>query len=73
MSEYIEINEDAWASIKQRDPDETIYMINLLKFRVTVVEGLGVDGRKGRDVEESAAFAAALTADDCVWAPRSKE
>ena len=50
MSEYIEINEDAWASIKQRDPDETIYMINLLKFRDTVEEGLGVDGRKGRDV-----------------------
>ena len=50
MSEYIEINEDAWASMKQRDPDETIYMINLLKFRDTVEEGLGVDGRKGRDV-----------------------
>ena len=50
MSNYIEINEDAWASIKQRDPDETIYMINLLKFRDTVEEGIGVDGRKGRDV-----------------------
>ena len=49
MSEYIEINEDAWASIKQRDDaDETIYMINLLKFRDTVEEGLGVDGRKGQ-------------------------
>ena len=43
MSNYIEINEDAWASIKQRDPDETIYMINLLKFRDTVEEGIGVD------------------------------
>ena len=50
MSNYIEINEDAWVSIKQRDPDETIYMINLLKFRDTVEEGIGVDGRKGRDV-----------------------
>ena len=50
MSNYIEINEDACASIKQRDPDETIYMINLLKFRDTVEEGIGVDGRKGRDV-----------------------
>ena len=50
MSNYIEINEDAWASIKQRYQDETIYMINLLKFRDTVEEGIGVDGRKGRDV-----------------------
>ena len=50
MSNYIEINEDAWASIKQRDQDETIYMINLLKFRDTVEEGIGVDGRTGRDV-----------------------
>ena len=50
MTEYIEINQDAWASMKERDPDETIYMINLLKFRDTVEEGLGIDGRKGRDV-----------------------
>ena len=38
MTEYIEINPDAWVSMKQRDPDETIYMINLLKFRDTVKE-----------------------------------
>ena len=50
MSNYIEFDADAWASMKQRDPDETIYMINLLKFRDTVEEGLEVDGRKGRDV-----------------------
>ena len=50
MSNYIEFNPDAWASMKERDPEETIYMINLLKFRETVKEGLGIDGRKGRDV-----------------------
>ena len=36
MSSYIEIEADAWALIKERDPEETIYMINLLKFRDTV-------------------------------------
>ena len=49
MSNYIEFNPDAWASMRERDPEETIYMINLLKFRDTVKEGLGIDGRKGRD------------------------
>ena len=50
MSSYIEIEADAWALMKERDPEETIYMINLLKFRDTVEEGLGVDGCRGRDV-----------------------
>lgn len=47
MDNHIEINPYALASMKQRDPEERIYMINLLKFRDTVKEGLGVDGRKG--------------------------
>jgi hypothetical protein len=50
VSNYIEFDADAWASMKERDPEEMIYMINLLKFRDTVEDGLGVDGRKGRDV-----------------------
>ena len=49
MGSYIEIDSGAWASMKEHDPEEMIYMINLLKFRDTVKEGLGIDGRKGRD------------------------
>ena len=49
MGSYIEIDSGAWASMKEHDPEEMIYMINLLKFRDIVKEGLGIDGRKGRD------------------------
>ena len=45
----IEPNQDALSAMAEQNPDEPVYMLNLLKYRETAVTGFGVDGMSGRE------------------------
>ena len=45
----IEPNQDALSAMAEQNPDEPVYMLNLLKYRDTAATGFGVDGMSGRD------------------------
>ena len=44
---YIEANEAAIDAMRALDPNESIIMLNLLKFRDKALDGFGVDGLSG--------------------------
>ena len=44
---YIEANEAAIDAMRALNPNESIIMLNLLKFRDKALEGFGVDGMSG--------------------------
>jgi len=45
---HIEPATDALAEMRSRDPQEPVYMLNLLKYRDTARGGFGVDGLSGQ-------------------------
>ena len=47
--EHISHNPEALAAMQDADPDQSIVILNLLRFRDVALEGFGVDGLSGRD------------------------
>ena len=45
----IEPNQGALSAMAEQNPDEPVYMLNLLKFLDTAATGFGVDGMSGRE------------------------
>ena len=45
----IEPNQGVLSAMAEQNPDEPVYMLNLLKFRDTAATGFGVDGMSGRE------------------------
>ena len=46
---YVELTDQAVESMRDRDPDEPVAMINLLKFRDVADPNLGLEMTSGRD------------------------
>ena len=46
---HIEATEKGLSGMQKGDPDEPLYMLNLLKFRDEAQPGAGVDGLSGQD------------------------
>ena len=46
---HVESHDSALAAMAQGDPDETVVMLNLLKYRDLAEPGQGVDGLTGRE------------------------
>ena len=45
----VHADQDALEDMAGRDPDEPVYMLNLLRYREVADAGHGVDGMSGRD------------------------
>ena len=50
--EYTNQHEATLQDMGQRDPDEPVVMLNLLRYRETAADGCGVDGLSGREAYE---------------------
>lgn len=44
---HVEANDEALDAMRLLDPNESVVMLNLLKFRDVALEGYGVDGMSG--------------------------
>ena len=49
MSSFIDHNPEAIVAMQSADPNQSIVVLNLLRFRTVALDGFGVDGLSGSD------------------------
>ena len=49
MSSFIDHNLEAIVAMQSADPNQSIVVLNLLRFRTVALDGFGVDGLSGSD------------------------